>query len=282
MIAFILAAIINVQPSFDFLNTEPFFTVPVASDTGIAAVNRNPAGLSSGRSFLFASTDWIADAGISTFQFNWNNYGFSVSYYRFGDLEYQDLTPDDYTEVLFSPYAYEIKFGRSFQVDPELKLGIMLQYFHQTILNNSTGGFYTSVGLLYTPERIKNLRVGVSFENIGFKKGFIYNEYRAPILGSMGLTYTFRNFRIDWNFSKVLTYEGAFQSLTNGDVRNFIQVSHSFKYFNYGAGYETGNDVSPLVIWIGFKKSIVNVVAGIRPIDRGFGTLKTINLQLEI
>ncbi len=282
MLALILATIINVQPGFDFLNTESFYTIPVATDTGIAAVNRNPAGFTSKRTFLFSSTDWIADAGISTFQFNWNNFGFAVNYYRFGSVEYQDRTPDDYRTVFFNPYAYEIKFGRSFKVDPELKVGIMIQYFHQTILNHSAGGFYTSVGLLYTPKRVKNFSAGVSFENIGFKKGFIYNEYRAPILGNLGVSYTFKNFKFDWNFSKVLTYEGAFRDLMTGDVRNFVQVSRSIRSFNFGAGYESGSEVSPLVLWIGFKKSMVKVFAGIRPVDRGFGTLKTINLQLEI
>lgn len=282
MIAILLATIINIQPAFDFLNTEPFFTVPVATDTGIAAVNRNPAGLTSKRSFLFSSTDWISDAGISTFQFNWNNFGLAINYYRFGRVEYQDRTPDDYTSVFFNPYAYEVKLGRSFRVDPELKVGIMVHYFRQTILNSSADGFYSSIGLLYTPAMIKNFSAGVSFENIGFKKGFINLLYRAPIQGNIGVSYTYKNFKFDWNFSKVLTYEGAFESLFKGDVRNFVQVSSSVKSICLGGGYEFGNDASPFVVWIALKKSVVKIAAGIRPGTQGFDNFKTINLQLEI
>ncbi len=283
MISILLTVLINIAPAYDFLNVEPYFTVPVATDTGVAAVNRNPAGLTRQRMFLFAQKEWISDATISTLQFNWNNYGFAINYYRFGKFEYHGNTPDDLTRTYFNPYAYEIKVGRSFQVDPEVKFGLMLQYFQETILYNSVHGFYMTVGLLYHPHRLKGLKAGVSFENVGFKTGFSEFVYRAPILGNFGVSYNFRKFDLSWNFSKVVTYEGALSSFSAGDVRNFFQVRYNlFDFLKIGGGYETGSGISPLILTLELRKSFISVLAGVRPIDTGLGSVNTLNLKLSI
>ncbi len=283
MTGLLLSLFISIAPAYDFLNVEPYYTVPTATDTGVAAINRNPAGLTAKRSFLFATKGWISDAGISTFQFNWNKWGFAVNYYRFGEFEYHGNTPDDNSRSYFTPYAYELKLGRSFRVDPEMMLGFAIQYFSETILYSSTHAFYLTSGLLYMPARFRPLTVGLSVENLGFKTGFSELTYRAPIFANLGISYSLKGIGLSANVSKVLSYDRALSDLKSGDTRLLVRASYSVKDFlKIGGGYEFGNEFSPLLLSIEARKSFVRVMAGFRPINRGLGTVKTINLELVL
>src|SRR3989339_2125961 len=168
--------------------------VGVADDAN--AISYNPAGLSQlNRNELTAQhTEWISDVKhdflAGAFPLRNSTVGFSIIYLSQGKLE--GRTEDRAKSADFSAYDVATTISYSKSINEKLKLGTNLKVIQQKIETEHAIGVAIDMGTLYNTS-VKNLTLGLSFQNLGPKMTFISEGYNLPFTATLGAGYNIKN-----------------------------------------------------------------------------------------
>ena len=168
--------------------------VGVADDAN--AISYNPAGLSqlSRNEITAQHTEWISDVQhdflAGAFPLRNSTVGFSVIYLSQGKLE--GRTEDRAKSADFSAYDVATTISYSKSINEKVKLGTNLKVIQQKIETEHAIGVAIDMGTLYNTS-VKNLTLGLSFQNLGPKMTFISEGYNLPFTATLGAGYNIKN-----------------------------------------------------------------------------------------
>ncbi|OGS44115.1 MAG: hypothetical protein A2539_00890 [Elusimicrobia bacterium RIFOXYD2_FULL_34_15] len=167
--------------------------VGVAND--ISAINYNPAGLAQLKEsqIMGQHTEWISDIKHDFLAFTRptlnGTMGLSVVYLSQGSIEGRDENRQRTGSFNAYDVATTLSYSRS--ISNGISLGTNLKIIQQNIEKESATGVAVDIGTQYDTQ-IKNLKLGLSFQNIGPKMTFISESYNLPLTATIGLGYTLK------------------------------------------------------------------------------------------
>jgi hypothetical protein len=186
----LLAAIISVIPSHSSLLVFPELDYGGPTRSGVGAIFSNPAGLwGEGKEVVVSGGLWFTDSRLSVAGVRLNSWGLRLSYLDYGQLEFQDETPDDEGGPVFRPYTFEASLMRAFRPDEETRIGIAAGYIRQGIYDQGYTADHVSVGIIHAPERLKGFAVAAGVRNLGLDKITDLVEESIPTQFYAGLSY---------------------------------------------------------------------------------------------
>src|SRR3989339_1149660 len=165
--------------------------VGVAND--ISAINYNPAGLAQLKEsqIMGQLTEWISDIKHDFLAFTRptlnGTMGLSVVYLSQGSIEGRDENRQRTGSFNAYDVATTVSYSRS--MNNGVSLGTNLKIIQQKIEAESATGVAVDIGTQYDTQ-IKNLKLGLSFQNLGPKMTFIQEGYNLPLTATIGLGYT--------------------------------------------------------------------------------------------
>jgi len=167
--------------------------VGVAND--VSAINYNPAGLAQIKEsqLMGQHTEWISDIKHDFLAFirptlN-GTMGLSVVYLSQGSIEGRDENRQRTSSFNAYDVATTVSYSRS--MNNGVSLGTNVKIIQQKIDTESATGVAVDIGTQYDTS-IKNLKLGLSFQNIGPKMTFIQEGYNLPLTATVGLGYTLK------------------------------------------------------------------------------------------
>src|SRR3989339_8353 len=167
--------------------------VGVAND--ISAINYNPAGLAQLKEsqIMGQHTEWISDIKHDFLAFTRptlnGTMGLSVVYLSQGSIEGRDENRQRTGSFNAYDVATTVSYSRS--MNNGVSLGTNVKIIQQKIDTESATGVAIDIGTQYDTT-IKNLKLGLSFQNIGPKMTFIEEGYNLPMTATIGLGYTLK------------------------------------------------------------------------------------------
>jgi hypothetical protein len=270
-------------PGFDFLTlpTTPF-DVP-ATIQGVEALSANPAGLArDGRSIFAYQNFWLTDSRATFLGIKLDKLGLLFSYINFGEIEYQDETPDDEVGPTFSPYVVRGGVYRGFRIDEELSVGLGLHYFYYKIYTSDAQNLLIDGGLRYSPLRFPFATFGLSFRNFGLKAGFEDITYKMPteLLFSISLTHKF--LALDYTFDKIVTYDTEWNEVTGIGIEHRLQVWYKTPWgITIFGSYRRGREIDPIGIGLLLNYRNLHLSYGYRPAKLGFDSPHLLGLKIK-
>ena len=167
--------------------------IGVAND--VSAINYNPAGLAQIKEsqIMGQHTEWISDIKHDFLAFvrptlN-GTMGLSVVYLSQGSIEGRDENRQRTGSFNAYDVATTVSYSRS--MNNGVSLGTNVKIIQQKIDTESATGVALDIGTQYATT-IKNLKLGLSFQNIGPKMTFIQEGYNLPLTATIGLGYTLK------------------------------------------------------------------------------------------
>src|SRR3989339_1525757 len=171
--------------------------VGVAND--ISAINYNPAGLAQLKEsqIMGQHTEWISDIKHDFLAFTRptlnGTMGLSVIYLSQDSIEGRD----ENRQRTGSFNAYDVATTLSYstvilsETKNPVSIGTNIKIIQQKIESESATGVAVDIGTQYDTS-INNLKLGLSFQNIGPKMTFIQEGYNLPLTATIGLGYTLK------------------------------------------------------------------------------------------
>jgi len=157
-------------------------------------------------------------------------FGVGIKYFSHGKFRGFDKQ-GNYTGDFF-PKEYLINFGKSYRVS-NITIGTNIKFFNSKLYDESYSGFLVDVGMIYIPEKIKNLTLALVLSNYGFL--LTNNHTDLPSNIKIGLTLPLR-------FSFTF-YQPQKNNFISQNISLGIEVLLS-KYFNILVGYNHRNNKS--------------------------------------
>jgi len=280
----ILFFFLSSPPGFDFLTLPNSAREPFASSIGLDGAIQNPAGLVSGENGLsFTENFWLLDAKVSFLSFKSHSIGLSLSYYDFGEIEYQDNTPDDDGGPPYRPYAFVFSISKGIRIDPELSIGLKIEYFYHKIMMDEAKNILLGSGFLYEPKKIPFLRLGFSLLHFGLKTGFREVTYKMPTEIRFSPSVRVGNFEFAYEFRKIVTYQNGTQFIRGKGIEHRIgslfETPFGIKVFT---DYHYGREVDPLSIGFVFEKGKLSLSYSMRYTKLSFDLVQLISLEVHL
>ena len=250
MIALVLAGLFAFNPGFDFLLVpkSPFVHEPPV--TGVGAVETNPAGLVEPGNWLFAYENlWFTDAKITCLGIKSGALGASLSYVDFGELEFQDETPNDDGGPMVRPFALTAHLAKGVRIDDELWVGMGATYFYQKIYEFSVHNVLLDFGARYAPMKLPFLTFGAVLRHFGLKAKFERVQYKMPTEAVVGVEGTYRLLTLGYAYHNVVTYDPEAPKVEEHRVYLTVRLPNNV---TPTVSYQYGRDVDPLAFSIAF------------------------------
>ena len=162
-------------------------------------------------------------------------FGVGIKYFSHGKFRGFD-NQGNYTGDFF-PKEYLINFGKSYRVS-NITIGTNIKFFNSKLYDESYSGFLVDVGMIYIPEKIKNLTLALVLSNYGFL--LTNNHTDLPSNIKIGLTFKPEYMPLRFSFT---FYQPQKNNFISQNISLGIEVLFS-KYFNILVGYNHINNKS--------------------------------------
>jgi|TARA_B100001250_G_scaffold403883_1_gene419013 hypothetical protein len=162
-------------------------------------------------------------------------FGVGIKYFSHGKFRGFDKQ-GNYTGDFF-PKEYLINFGKSYRVS-NITIGTNIKFFNSKLYDESYSGFLVDVGMIYIPEKIKNLTLALVLSNYGFL--LTNNHTDLPSNIKIGLTFKPEYMPLRFSFT---FYQPQKNNFISQNISLGIEVLLS-KYFNILVGYNHRNNKS--------------------------------------
>lgn len=270
-------------PGYDFLTVTPVSGPISAASCGIYSLWFNPGAMGDRTSIVFSENFWFTDSKISNIGFIARRWGVKATYLDFGEIEFQDETPDDEGGIIFNPYAFLFGIYRNFRIDDETSVGFGVQYFYYKIYESSMQNALLDVGLYYDPLLIPPLKLGFSITNFGLKAGFNSITYKMPTRAIFSVRYLFHRIELDYTYDRIITYSKDWFVVEGEGIEHRLTVYYESPYFfNIRASYSKGREIDPLSFGLDINKGRLTLSYDIRPAHFGFDPVHIVSLIIEL
>ena len=282
----LLAAIISVIPSHSSLLVFPELDYGGPTRLGVGAIFSNPAGLwGEGKEVVVSGGLWFTDSRLSVAGVRLNSWGLRLSYLDYGQLEFQDETPDDEGGPVFRPYTFEASLMRAFRPDEETRIGIAAGYIRQGIYDQGYTAYHVSVGIIHAPERLKGFAVAAGVRNLGLDKITDLVEESIPTQFYAGLSYEKGPALASAEWTRTPSYDnsGPYLSLSPTGTELRFRASWTIReLITPSVTYSYGREIDPLEFRVSFSGGRTAVSYGFRPSFLGFDALHLISLRYKL
>lgn len=250
-----------INPGFNFLRINPTAYPSIPSEPSPFSIYLNPAGIISEKITLWASYNHLfLDIYQSCFTFNLENTSLSFNYWNFGKFEYQtDIPLDSPPNPFFNPYAFILKIGKSYEIDPEASLGVSLSLLRQKILDKHVNSWFISFGFLFRPKRYKNISFGTYIDKLSFKSSLNREDFQFPIEVKGGTSIKISRSTLSFSLGRILGFQKPTYE-TDFNFRVFISEN-----MNFWLGYNSFNKIYPYDFGLQIQKDSKGVIFSFSP-----------------
>ncbi|MGB9590705.1 MAG: hypothetical protein ACP5QG_08695 [candidate division WOR-3 bacterium] len=281
-----LLILLAITPSHSSLLIFPELDYAGPARTGVGAVFSNPAGLwGEGRELMASGGLWFTDSRLSVLGSRIKSWGLRLSYLDYGQVEFQDQTPDDEGGPIFRPYTFEASLMRAFRVEDKTRVGIAFGYIRQGIYDQGYTAYQVSVGVIHTPEKIRGLAVAAGIRNLGLDKLTDLVEESIPTQFYLGAEYTRGPLCASAEWTRAPSYDtlGSYLSLSQtGTELRFRAAWMIREMITPSLVYSYGREIDPLEFRVSFTASRMGISYGFRPSFLGFDALHFLSLRYAL
>lgn len=282
----ILFVLTGLTPSHSSLLIFPELDYAGPARTGVGAVFSNPAGLwGDGKDLMVAGGLWFTDSRLSALGIRLNSWGIRMSYLDYGQMEFQDETPDDEGGPVFRPYTFELSAMRAFRVEDETRVGVAFGYIRQGIYDQGYTAYQFSVGVIHTPEKIRGLAVAAGIRNLGLDKLTDLVEESVPTQFFIGAEYTRGPLLASAEWTRAPSYDtlGSYLSLSPVGTELRFRAAWTIRdLITPAVAYSYGREIDPLEFRVSFAATRVGLSYGFRPSFLGFDALHFLSLRYTL
>lgn len=214
--------------------------VSIADDP--SALYWNVAGIAQLEKYdlLVVQNFWLLDMSTQfvgfTLPSKFGNFGASALYSYSGKMDkYENF------EKVGEYSAYDLALGVSYanKILENLYVGVTIKGIQQKIEEEDAQAVAGDIGVLYSFSFIKNLRIGMSINNIGKGIRFIAEEDPLPTIGRIGASYSHKFFIVTSDVTRSRDYNFIGNFGIEGILNNFIFLRAGYntaKSFTLGTG----------------------------------------------
>jgi len=278
-----LFVLVAITPSHSSLLIFPELDYGGPTRAGVGAIFSNPAGLwGGGKELMVSGGLWFTDSRLSVLGFRMNSWGLRLSYLDYGQVEFQDETPDDEGGPIFRPYTFEASLMRAFRVEDATRVGISVGYIRQGIYDQGYTAYQVSIGVIHTPEKVRGLAVAAGVRNLGLDKITDLAEESVPTQFYAGVGYERGPLCASAEWTRAPSYDtlGSYLSLSpTGTELRFRAAWTIRELVTPSLTYSYGREIDPLEFRVSFSKSRMGFSYGFRPSFLGFDALHFLSLR---
>ncbi len=282
----LLLVLATIVPSHSSLLIFPELDYGGPARAGVGAIFSNPAGLwGQGKELVASGGLWFTDSKLSVLGLRVNSWGLRVSYLDYGQMEFQDETPDDEGGPIFRPYTFEASAMRAFRPDDETRIGVAFGYIRQGIHDQGYTAYQFSVGVIHTPERLRGLAVAAGIRNLGLDKLTDLVEESVPTQFYIGAEYTRGPLCASAEWARAPSYDtlGSYLSLSPTGTELRLRAAWTIRELvTPSITYSYGREIDPLEFRVSFAMTRIGVSYGFRPSFLGFDALHFLSLRYAL
>lgn len=241
----------------------------------------NPASISNSSHFqlLVMHKEWIQDMRTefisATTSLNNFSFGLSINSTSIKNIELRTIPGPALGN--FDAQDASIGLTSSYNINPELNLGITSKIIYEKIFVNEATGFAFDLGGIYrTPW---NIDVGLSVNNFGTMDELQNEASKLPTSVRAGGMYQTQIINTDGT----LTFVSDIVSYT-GENKTHIHAGAEFAYMHTLAirfGYQTGYEAKNIAAGIGFQYGMFHLDYAFVPFRYDFGATHTFSLGIS-
>lgn len=197
---------------------------------GLARIDTKEATFMHNRYFQDINQEYLAFASP-------NGWGASFNYLDFGRVG--NTTLSNHTGAgLGSSGLTDLAFGAgcAHAVSPEVSLGVGLKFIREDIAGESGQGIGLDAGILYSPAKLRELKLGAAIQNIGPSVKFQGEKERLPLNFRAGAAYGFSRATVSFDITK---------ERSGGMLAAIGAEGEIIKFFLLRFGYNSRNDAGP-------------------------------------
>jgi hypothetical protein len=219
------------------------------------AIYWNPAGLTqiNSAAVLAMQNFWLVDMSnqylSGVIPTRYGSFGASVSYSSSGDIpRYEDFVKvGEYT-------AYDIAgtIGYANSYKHIFSAGMSLKYIRMKIEEESAVGWAIDGGLLFSPDVIRGLRIGVSVLNIGPGIKFIEKEDPLPLNTRFGASYQIGPILITSDINKLRDNDWKFNFGAAYKIHSSLELYGGYNTYDENESISGGASIFIKRIGIGY------------------------------
>jgi hypothetical protein len=244
----------------------------------------NPAGL--GRlnqaQLTFSHNQWIQDISHEFFAFAFqtgnHHWGISLISTNVSGIERRDRPTSEPIGIVA---AHDLAIGLTYarRVGQNLLAGATARYLYERIYIDSAVGLGLDLGVIYTPEFLDGLHLGLAAQHLGFTSELNNESIKLPQTLRAGVAY---HLPFEAVGGRVIGAVDAIQVL-DGDFHLNAGVEFNLKQrLALRAGYQTGWDEKGLHAGVGLAFSRYEIDYAYVPFSANLGTSHRFSMSLNL
>ncbi|MCL2390534.1 MAG: PorV/PorQ family protein [Endomicrobia bacterium] len=252
--------------------------IALQSDKAAAAI-LNPASTIANYRIIASFSNSLLFGGIqynyvgAQFPTNIGNFGISVMYAGYGDIDYLDYTGNSINMNSTNDLAFVLNYSFDIKREEPLEVfyggfGINLKVLRSSLGDYTSEAFVVDAGGIFTPPALENFSFGAVYRNLGSGMKFVRESYSMPQVLALGAAYREKDF---YDLKVALDYNAQIFS------GNYFSVGASITpiyFLTFRGGIKLAEESlnSDIRLGLGFEFQTITVDYSYTPSDSYNGT----------